>query len=75
MEVKTKMGEVKKMRIGVQMLEEDIEAYRKLVEEFSDIFAWSYDEFKSISRDMVEHRILLISEAKPVRQKGRRMNP
>ena len=59
----------------VLMLKAEIEAYRKLIEEFSDVFAWSYDELKGISREMVEHRIPLIPRAKPVRQKERRMNP
>ena len=61
------------MRVGVQILEEEMEAYRKLIDEFSNVFAWSYNELKGIARDMVEHRILLISGAKPVRQK--KMNP
>ena len=57
------------MRVGVQLLEEEMEAYRKLIDEFSNVFAWSYNELKGIARDMVEHRILLISGAKPIRQK------
>ena len=43
--------------------------------EFSDTFAWSYNELKGIPREMVEHRIPLIPGAKPIRQKERRMNP
>ena len=49
MEVKTKTGEVRKMRVGVQMLEEEMDAYQKLIEEFSDVFAWSYNELKGIA--------------------------
>ena len=75
MEVTTKTGKVRKMKVGVQMLEPEIEAYRKLVEEFSDVFAWSYEELKDISRDMVEHLIPFISGTRPVRQNERRMNP
>lgn len=42
------------------MLEEEVEAYRKLVEEFSDVFVWSYEELKGILQHMVKHRIPLI---------------
>ena len=45
------------------------------MDDFSDTFASSYDEFREISREMVEHRILLIPGARPVRQKKRMMNP
>lgn len=48
MEVTTETGEVMEMRVGVQILEDEIEAYRKLVEEFNDVFAWSYKELKGI---------------------------
>ena len=57
MEVAIKTGEVRKMMIGVQMLEEEVEVYRKLIEEFSDVFVWSYEKLKGILRNMVEHQI------------------
>ena len=75
MEVTTKTDEVKKIKVGVQMLEPEIKAYRTLVEEFNDVFAWSYEELKGISRDMVEHLIPLIFGMRPVRHNERRMNP
>ena len=56
------------------MDEEEIKEYGDLVNEFSDIFTWSYDEFKGISREMVEHRIPFIICARLIRQKKKRMN-
>lgn len=53
------------------MLENEIEAYMKVVQEFNDVFACSYEEIKGILQDMVEHRIPLIPRARPVRQKKR----
>ena len=38
------------------------------MDEFSDTFAWSYDELSGIPREMVKHRIPLIPGARPVRQ-------
>ena len=74
-EVKTKNREIKQMRMDVHLAEEDIRAYRSLVEEFIDVFAWSYEELKSILLEVVEHRIPLVPGDKPIRQKKMRMNP
>ena len=63
------------MKMGSQLGEEEIKEYSELVDEYSDTFAWSYDELKGILREMMEHRIPLIPGARPIRQKERRMNP
>ena len=39
------------------------------------MFAWSYEELKSILLEVVEHRIPLVPGDKPIRQKEMRMNP
>jgi hypothetical protein len=74
-EIRTKTGEMRQMRMRVQLLEEEVKAYKEMIEEFSDIFAWSYKDLKCIPPDVVEHRIPLISGSRPIRQKERRMNP
>ena len=74
-DVKLKSGKVRQMKMGSKLGETEIKEYSKLIDEFNDTFAWSYDELKGIPREMVEHRIPLIPGAKPVRQKERRMNP
>ena len=63
------------MKMGSKLDEKEIKEYSDLIDEFNDIFAWSYDELKGIPRKMVEHRISLVSGSKPMRQKERRMNP
>ena len=73
-DVKMKNGKVRQMKMGSKLEEKGIREYSKLVEEYSDIFVWSYDELKGVPREMVEHRILLIPGAKLVRQIERRMN-
>ena len=74
-DVKTKNGKIRQIKMGSNLGEEEVKEYSDLVEEFSDTFAWSYNELKGISREMVEHRIPLIPEARPIRQKKRIMNP
>ena len=63
------------MKMGSKLEEREIKEYSELVDEFSDTFAWSYDELRGIPREMVEHRIPLILGARLTRQKERRMNP
>ena len=74
-DVKMKNGKVRQMKMGSNLEEKEIREYSKLVDEFNDIFAWSYDELKEIPREMVGHRIPLITCAKPVKQKEKMINP
>ena len=74
-DVTTNNGKVRQIKMGSKLEEKEIKEYSELVDEFSDTFAWSYDELRGIPREMVEHRILLIMDARPIRQKERRMNP
>ena len=75
MDVTTKNGKVRQMKMESQLGEKEIKEYSELVDEFSDIFVWSYDEFRGIPSEMVEHRIPLIPGTRLVRQKKRMMNP
>jgi hypothetical protein len=75
MDVKLKNGKVRKMKMRSNLEEKEVREYSNLVYEFSDTFAWSYDELKEIPREMVEHHIPLIPGAKPIRQNEQRMNP
>ena len=74
-DVKMNNGKVRQMKMGFKLEEKEIKEYSDLIDEFSDTFAWSYDEVKGIPREMLEHRIPLVLGSKPVRQKERRMNP
>jgi len=73
-DVKLKNGKTRQMKMGSKLGEKEVREYSNLVDEFSDTFAWSYDELKGIPREMVEHRIPLIPGARPIRQKERRMH-
>ena len=74
-DVTSKNGNVRQIKMGSQLGEEEIKEYSELVDEFSNTFAWSYDELKGIPRKMVEHRIFLILGTRPIRQKKKMMNP
>jgi hypothetical protein len=43
--------------------------------EYKDVFAWSYKELKGIPTEACEHKIELMVNAQPIKQKQCRMNP
>ncbi|MCH88069.1 hypothetical protein A2U01_0008950, partial [Trifolium medium] len=47
----------------------------KLLMEYKDCFAWDYNEMPGLSRDLVEHRMPLLPDKKPVKQLPRRFAP
>ena len=47
----------------------------QLLREYSDIFAWSYEDMPGLDPQIVEHRIPTKPECPPVRQKLRRTQP
>jgi ribonuclease HI len=49
--------------------------YGKLLKEFSDIFAWQYDDMKTFDTDVIQHKIPLNKDTKLFRQKLRSFNP
>ena len=46
-----------------------------LLKEFVDCFAWNYTEMPGLSRDLVEHRLLIKSGFRPHKQPRRNFNP
>jgi hypothetical protein len=46
-----------------------------LLQEYTDVFAWTYTDMPSLDTDIVVHKIPLIEGSKPVKQKTRRMRP
>jgi hypothetical protein len=67
--------EPKIIKMGSQLTDEETVAYAKLFWEFREVLAWSYLDLKGIPPDITEHRIHLLPDVKPVRQKERQMNP
>ena len=47
----------------------------KVLKEFKDCFAWDYSELPGLDRQLVEHKLPMKLDAKPIKQKPRRMEP
>ena len=46
-----------------------------LLQDYSDVFAWSYQDMTGLDTDIVVHRLPLREECMPVKQKLRRVKP
>jgi len=67
--------EPKNVKIGTSMI---VETWKKLIillQEFKDVFAWSYQDMPGLDPNIVQHKLPLKVECPPVRQKLRRMKP
>jgi hypothetical protein len=49
--------------------------YAKLIKDFDDVFAWTYEYLRTYDTNFIEHKIPLKEEAKPFRHKLRKINP
>jgi ribonuclease HI len=49
--------------------------YIELFKEYSDVFAWGYEDLKAYDTSIIQHRIPIKEDQKPFRQKLRRINP
>jgi hypothetical protein len=45
------------------------------LENCHDVFAWNYKDLKGIPREICEHKIDLVANAQPIKQRQYRMNP
>jgi hypothetical protein len=46
-----------------------------LFKEYSDVFAWGYEDLKAYDTSIIQHRIPIKQDQKPFRQKLQRINP
>jgi hypothetical protein len=67
--------EPKFVRLSRSLTREQRAEYAELLREFSDVFAWTYEDLKTYDTTVIEHKIPLKEEAKPFRQKLRQINP
>ena len=54
---------------------ENRQKYITLMKEFSNVFAWSYDDMKVYDTYIIQHTIPIKEDEKPFKQKIRRINP
>ena len=70
------VGEEKKeVKVGTGMTTHIQDELVALLQDYQDIFAWSYRDMPSLSPDIVQHRLPLNPGCSPVKQKLRRMKP
>ena len=67
--------DVKEVKIGSQLCIEVKKGLIDLLREYSDVFAWSYQDMPGLDSEIVEHRLPLKPEYPPVKQKLRRTHP
>jgi ribonuclease HI len=67
--------EPKFVKLSRGLTREQRAEYTKLLREFTDVFAWTYEDLKTYDTSVIEHKIPLKEEAKPFRQKLRQINP
>ncbi|KAJ6974614.1 hypothetical protein NC653_030665 [Populus alba x Populus x berolinensis] len=69
-------GQLKKeLKIGTLITSEQRIKMITLLQEYSDVFAWSYEDMPGLDTSIVEHKIPLEEGYKPVKQKLRRAHP
>ena len=67
--------EPRMIKIGKVTHTEERNKIVKLLKEYRDVLAFSYDELKVYREDVIQHVIPLKEETKPFRQKLRQINP
>lgn len=63
------------MNIGASLAEHVHSELVKLMHEYVDVFAWSYQDMPGLDTNIVEHRFPLKPECPPVKQKLRMTRP
>ncbi|KAG8503668.1 hypothetical protein CXB51_001660 [Gossypium anomalum] len=69
------LEEGREVKIGTCVNEKTRQNLIKLLKEFKDVFAWSYQDMPGLSTDIAVHRVPTKKEYKTVQQKLRRMRP
>ena len=63
------------VKISKALSAEQRERYIKLLKEYVDIFAWSYEDLKIYDTSIIQHKVPMKCNVKPFKQKLRRINP
>jgi hypothetical protein len=63
------------IKVGKGCTPEEKKKIVRLVREYKDVFAWSYDELKAYDPKIINHAIPLLEGTKPFRKRQRFMNP
>ena len=67
--------DVKEVKIGSRLCPDVKKGLIDLLREYSDVFAWSYQDMPGLDSEIVEHRLPLKPECPSVKHKLRRTHP
>ena len=65
----------RELKIGTLITTEERCSLTSLLQEYMDVFTWSYADMPGLDIDIVVHRVPLIEGCKPIKQKLRRTRP
>ena len=65
----------KEVKVGANLEPNVKESLVQLLNEYVEIFAWSYEDMPGLGTDIVVHRLPTREDCPPVKQKVRRMRP
>ncbi|KAK8984612.1 hypothetical protein V6N11_047832 [Hibiscus sabdariffa] len=67
--------ELREVKIGTLISLSTKDRLVSLLQEFKDVFAWTYEDMPGLDTSIVTHKLPLKLECKPMQQKLRRMRP
>jgi hypothetical protein len=67
--------DTKFVKVSSSLSREKGDEYAKLLKEFVDVFSWTYEDLRTYDTSIIEHKIPLKEEAKPLGKKLRQINP
>ena len=65
----------KELKIGTFLSPEERSRLIDLLRSYLDVFAWSYEDMLGLDPSIVQHRLPIMTHARPVKQKLRRLHP
>ena len=65
----------KKVKIGITLSPATRKELIDLLQDYSDVFAWSYQDMPGLDIDIVVHHLPLKEECVPIKQKLKRVKP
>ena len=68
-------GERKEVKIGITLSPATRKKLIYLLQDYNDVFTWSYQDMPSLDTDIMVHRLPLREECASVKQKLRRVKP
>ena len=63
------------LKIGTSLSTDEKERLIDFLKQYQEVFAWTYEDMPGLDPKLVEHRLVLKPDAKPVKQKLRKMDP